>query len=83
MTFFRMLVAAALLLATTGTTTVFAKTSHKQHRYEQMLPRFRGSGSARPWCLHDYVNNEVDCSYSSRSQCAATASGGLGECSMN
>jgi hypothetical protein len=83
MILFRILVAAALLLAMTGTT-VFAKTSYKQPRYEQMLPRFRGSGSAgRPWCLHDYVNNEVDCSYSSRSQCAATASGGLGECSMN
>jgi hypothetical protein len=42
-----------------------------------------GVGAGRSWCLHDYVNDIVDCSYSNRSQCAATASGGLGECSMN
>jgi hypothetical protein len=42
-----------------------------------------GTGTGRSWCLHDYVNDIVDCSYSNRSQCAATASGGLGECSMN
>jgi hypothetical protein len=35
----------------------------------------------RPWCLHDYADDEVDCSYANRSQCAATAAGGLGECS--
>jgi hypothetical protein len=37
----------------------------------------------RSWCLHDYPDDEVDCSYSNRSQCAATAAGGLGECSPN
>ena len=42
-----------------------------------------GAGADRSCCLHDYASDIVDCSYSSRSQCAATASGGLGECSMN
>jgi hypothetical protein len=42
-----------------------------------------GTGGGRSWCLHDYADDNVDCSYSNRSQCAATASGGLGECSMN
>jgi hypothetical protein len=37
----------------------------------------------RSWCLHDYVDDEVDCSYANRRQCAATAAGGLGECSPN
>ena len=35
------------------------------------------------WCLHQYANDIVDCSYSNRSQCEATASGGLGQCSMS
>lgn len=30
------------------------------------------------WCLQ--YEGATDCSFSSRSQCAATASGGLGEC---
>lgn len=41
------------------------------------------TAAGRTWCLHDDVNDIVDCSYSNRSQCAATASGGLGECSVN
>ena len=32
------------------------------------------------WCLHDYDDDSINCSFSSRNQCAATASGGLGEC---
>jgi hypothetical protein len=49
-----------------------------------MLPRLdldRTAGGS--WCLHEYANDDIDCSFSSRSQCAATASGGLGECSTN
>jgi hypothetical protein len=83
MSLFRIIVAAALLTATSGTV-AFARSSYEQPRLGQVLSRFdRGGSAGRPWCLHDYVNDEVDCSYSSHSQCAATASGGLGECSMN
>ena len=39
--------------------------------------------SNHSWCLHNYSDDYIDCSYSGRSQCAATASGGLGGCSVN
>lgn len=83
MILFRVLAAAAVLSVTTGAT-AFARTPYEHVRHEQMLPRLnldRNAGGS--WCLHDYANDINDCSYSSRSQCAATASGGLGECSMN
>jgi|SRR6516162_1433312 hypothetical protein len=52
--------------------------------FNRLLVRNKiGAGAGRFWCLHDYVNDIVDCSYSNRSQCVATASGGLGECSTN
>jgi Protein of unknown function (DUF3551) len=35
------------------------------------------------WCLRDYAADSVDCSFSDRAQCAATASGGLGDCVPN
>jgi hypothetical protein len=83
MTSSKILVAATLLSVMAGTT-VSARTSYRQHSYEHMLPRFdRVAGPLGSWCLHNYADDNVDCSYSSRSQCAATASGGLGECSMN
>ena len=83
MTLFKVLAAAAILSVTTGAT-AFARTPYEHTRHEQMLPRFdldRNAGGS--WCLHDYADDNIDCSYASRSQCAATASGGLGECSMN
>jgi hypothetical protein len=82
----RVLVVAALLSATPGPMqfATASGTSQKQPRHEQILPGFdRATGAGRSWCLHDYVNDEIDCSYSSRSECAATASGGLGQCSAN
>ena len=83
MTLFRVLVAAALISVTTGTA-VFARTPHEQPRYEQSLPSLdRAGGAGGSWCLHNYANDEIDCSFASHSQCAATASGGLGDCSMN
>jgi hypothetical protein len=88
MTLFRILAAAAILSVTTGAT-AFARTPHEQIRQEQIrqeqiVPRLnldRNAGGRV--CLHDYDDDYTDCSYSSRSQCAGTASGGLGECSMN
>src|ERR1700754_1551066 len=35
------------------------------------------------WCLQSNLENALDCSYSSRAQCEATAAGGLGECAPN
>jgi hypothetical protein len=82
MTLFKVLAAAAILSVTTGA--VFARAPYEQIRHEQMVPRVHLDRNAvGSWCLHDYADDDIDCSYSSRSQCAATASGGLGECSMN
>jgi hypothetical protein len=77
MTLFKVLAAAAILSVTAGAT-AFARTPHEQTRHEQMLPRWNARG---PVCLHDYADDYTDCSFSSRSQCEGTASGGLGECS--
>jgi Protein of unknown function (DUF3551) len=82
----RVLVVAALLSATTGPIQ-FARASgasQRQPRHEQILPRFdRAAGAGHSWCLHDYADDAINCAYSSRSECAATASGGLGQCSVN
>ena len=32
------------------------------------------------WCLQIHTEDRTDCSFSTRSQCEATAAGGLGEC---
>lgn len=83
MTLFKVFAAAAILSMTTGAT-AFARTPHEHIRHEQMLPRLdldRNAGGS--WCLHNYVDDYTDCSYSSHSQCAGSASGGLGECSMD
>ena len=83
MTFFKVLAAAAILSMTTGATAL-ARTPYEQIRHEQMVPRADLDRNVEgSWCLHDCAADDTDCSYSSRSQCAATASGGLGECSMN
>jgi Protein of unknown function (DUF3551) len=82
MTLFKVLAAAAILSVTTGA--AFARAPYEQIRHEQMVPRLHlDRTTVGSWCLHDYADDDIDCSYSSRSQCAATASGGLGECSMN
>jgi hypothetical protein len=83
MTLFKVLAAAAVVSVTMGAT-AFARTPYEHIRHEQMLPRVnldRNAGG--PVCLHDYADDYTDCSYASHSQCAATAAGGLGECSMN
>lgn len=82
MTLSKVLAAAAILSVTTGA--AFARAPYEQIRHEQMVPRVHlDRTTVGSWCLHDYADDDIDCSYSSRSQCAATASGGLGECSMN
>jgi hypothetical protein len=82
MTLFKVLAAAVILSVTTSA--AFARAPYEQIRHEQMVPRVHlDRTTVGSWCLHDYADDDIDCSYSSRSQCAATASGGLGECSMN
>ncbi len=74
---------AAALLSLSADMSAFAKTSE---RYAH--PERASSGiiqvqmASHSWCLHSYVDDEVDCSYASRSQCVETAIGGLGECSL-
>ena len=76
----------AILVATARTRNAYAAIHSGSLRadFNRLPVRNKiGAGAGRSWCLHDYASDIVDCSYSNRSQCAATASGGLGECSMN
>jgi hypothetical protein len=76
----------AALVSTTRTRNAYAAIHSGSLRadFNKLSARQQvGTSVGRSWCLHDYVNDNVDCSYSNRSQCAATASGGLGECSTN
>jgi hypothetical protein len=75
----------AALVATTRTRNAYAAIHSGSLRadFNKSPTRHQiGTGGGRSWCLHDYANDNVDCSYSNQSQCAATAAGGLGECSM-
>jgi hypothetical protein len=83
MTAFRVLVVVALLSASAGTP-AFARASEGHFRYNSISSELGRAGMpSRSWCLHNYADDYVDCSYSNRSQCAATAAGGLGQCSLN
>jgi hypothetical protein len=76
----------AALVSTTRMRDAFAvidSGSVRSHFDKLSARRQIGTAAGRSWCLHDYVHDYVDCSFSNRSQCVATASGGLGECSMN
>jgi hypothetical protein len=35
-----------------------------------------------PWCLHNYGEDYIDCSFRTRSQCEGTAAGGIGQCDL-
>jgi hypothetical protein len=83
MTSFKILAALALLSAT-ASTPVFSRTLQGQSRHDFASSRVNRAGVAsHSWCLHNYSADEVDCSYVTRSQCAETAAGGLGECERN
>lgn len=79
------ILATAALLATTAGLPVSANASEGGVRgaYTSTAAFSRVSMPSHSWCLHDFGDNSIDCSYSSRLQCAATAAGGLGECSLN
>ena len=76
----------AALVSTNRMRDAFAATHSASQRsdFDKLSARRQtGIAAGHSWCLHDYANDYVDCSFSNRSQCAATASGGLGECLMN
>jgi hypothetical protein len=79
MTTFKILAALALLSAT-ASAPVFSRTLQRQAHHNYVSS---GGVGGHSWCLHDYSANEIDCSYVDRSQCAATAAGGLGQCELN
>jgi hypothetical protein len=67
----------AALASAAASTPVFSRTLERQARHNV------SSGVAsHSWCLHNYSADEIDCSYVDRTQCAATAAGGLGQCEL-
>jgi hypothetical protein len=83
MTSFKILTGLALLSAT-ASAPVFSRTLQRQALHHYVSSGVRQAAVVRhSWCLHDYSADEIDCSYVNRSQCAATAAGGLGQCEVN
>jgi hypothetical protein len=74
--------AALAVLSVTAATPVFARTFQRVHHDYARSGADRAGVTGISWCLHNYPQDEVDCSFASQSQCDATASGGLGECEM-
>jgi hypothetical protein len=83
MTSFKILATLAFLSAT-ASAPLFSRTLHRQARHNYVSSGVNRAGVAsHSWCLHNYSEDEIDCSYVDRSQCAATAAGGLGQCELN
>jgi hypothetical protein len=74
------LFAALALLSATAITPAFPETLRRQACHNHVSRDKRTGAANQSWCLHNYSANEIDCSYVDRSQCAATAAGGLGQC---
>jgi hypothetical protein len=81
MTSFKMFAALAVL-SVTAATPAFSRTLQEARYDHAWSGADRAGVSGTSWCLHNYAQDEVDCSFASQDQCAATASGGLGECEM-
>jgi hypothetical protein len=62
--------------------TASAPVSAQERRVSKQSPLSIHRVDLKPgsWCLHDYENDSINCSFVTGNQCAATASGGLGEC---
>ena len=62
--------------------TASAPVSAQERRVSKQSPLSIHRVDLKPgsWCLHDYEYDSINCSFVTRNQCAATASGGLGEC---
>jgi hypothetical protein len=83
MNLFKLFTALALLSATANTP-AFSEPLRRQACHNHVSSRGKRTGAAnQSWCLHNYSADEIDCSYVDRSQCAATAAGGLGQCVPN
>jgi hypothetical protein len=71
--------AALTKLSVTTSTPTFSTTLQRQPGYDYVSSGAkRARIGSNSWCLHNYLADEFDCSYADRSQCAATAAGGLG-----
>jgi hypothetical protein len=68
----------AMLIFVTASAPVFAQ----ENRVSKQSPHSIHRVDLKPgsWCLHAYQDDSINCSFVTRNQCAATASGGLGEC---
>jgi hypothetical protein len=78
------LFAVLALLTTTASTPAFSETLRRQACHNDVSSRGKRTGAAnQSWCLHNYSSDEINCSYVDRSQCAATAAGGNGQCAPN
>ena len=76
----------ATLIPTTGARNAYAAVNRGSQRadFNKRSASHQGrAGAGRSWCLHDYEMDNIDCSYSSRPQCEATASGESAECEIN
>jgi hypothetical protein len=80
---------AAALLSATISAPIFAQEVQAKMLRESIASKDMVLGTDRTriagytWCLHNYSADAIDCSYSNRKQCEATAAGGLGECVFN
>ena len=84
----RIRVAVALLAATMSAPLCAQGVQPKSFRESIAAKRMflsadRTKAASYPWCLHDYQMDAIDCSYTTRAQCEATASGGHGTCDLN
>ena len=83
MTSFKILAALALLSAT-ASTSAFSTPLKRQAAQDLVSSGAKRAGvGSYSWCFHNYSADIIDCSYTDRSQCAETASGGLGQCEPN
>jgi hypothetical protein len=73
-----------VLLSATASTSAFSTTSQRHATQDFVSSGAKRAGvGSHSWCLHNYSADDIDCSYTNRTQCAETASGGLGQCELN
>ena len=79
----------ATFVSVTLSTAIFARDvqrhPNQDHGFSRrtLLPVGQTKIDRPSWCLRNYSADTVDCSFSDRTQCAETGSGGLGECMPN
>jgi uncharacterized protein DUF3551 len=79
----------ATLVSVAFSTPIFAQDGwrlpYQDHGFSRraLSAQARADTNTYPWCLQNYMADALECSYNSRAQCEATASGGLGQCTPN